>query len=167
MKVLMGQPPGIARYGGRGPIGAWLRVTAVRLAIDAANIAPGAASLTELLELSSDDAGPELATARRLYHERFRAALEESVKALSARDRTILRFHVVDGLHVDAIAAIYRVHRATVARWLVGIRGQVFENLRGRLNVEWKASPSELRSLIWMLRDQIHLTATRVLQQGP
>jgi RNA polymerase sigma-70 factor (ECF subfamily) len=166
VKLLVGSPPGIGGYGGRGPLGAWLRVTAVRVAIDASAVAPDVAPYADLLEVVALDASPELETTRILYRERLRAALEDSLGALCARDRTLLRFHVVEGLNIDAIAAIYRVHRATAARWLVAIRGRVFEDLRQRIKLAWNPSRSELRSLIWILRDQIHITAQRVLRSG-
>jgi RNA polymerase sigma-70 factor (ECF subfamily) len=163
VRLLVGSRPGIGGYGGRGPLGAWLRVTAVRVAIDASAVAPDVAPFTELLDVGVLDANPELETIRTLYRDRLRAALEDSLGALDARDRALLRFHVVEGLNVDAIGAIYRVHRATAARWLVAIRGRVFEDLRRRLELAWNPSHSELRSLIGALRDQIHVTAQRVL----
>lgn len=168
-KLLMGDPPGIGGYRGRGPLGAWVRVAAVRVAIDVAAAEAGSEGGREpdvaLLELSlSQDASPESAAARRLYGERFRAALEASLVALTARDKTLLRLHVVDGLNIEAIGSIYRVHRATVARWLVAIRGRIYENVRRQLGLVWRSSSSELRSLIELLRTEVHVSVKRLLE---
>jgi RNA polymerase sigma-70 factor (ECF subfamily) len=166
-KLLVGPAPGIRRYRGRAPLGAWLHVTVVRLAIDLAALPSAAGTDVDLLELVGPEQTPELEAARRQYHDRFRAALEDSFKALGAREKTILRLHVVDGLNIDAIGAIYGVHRATAARWIVGIRARVYDRLKRDFAARWNASSSELRSIVWLLRDQIHITAKRVLGSNP
>lgn len=61
------------------------------------------------------------------------------------------------------IGRIYHVHRATVARWLVAIRGRVFDDLRGRVALNWGTSTNDLRSLVRILRDEIHVSARRIL----
>lgn len=170
VKLLVGPSPGIARYRGRGPLGAWVRVTAVRIALDgkAEAAAAGGAAETALYDLCAPlEDGPELSTFRSLYRDRFRAALEESIGALSARDKTLLRLYVADGLNIEAIGAIYGVHRATVARWFVAIRSRVRVSLFGQLGLRFQPSPSELRSLVGLLQDDIHLSARRILIDLP
>ena len=169
MKQLLGDLPGIARYRGRGPLGAWVRVTAVRVAVDVAT-----ESATTLPSLDIDlpelwrsfDEGPEVETLKKVYRERLMSALEESLTLLEPRDRTLLRLHVVDDLGIDAMARIYRVHRATVARWLVAIRRRIFEILRDKLALRFGMSTTELRSVIKLLQSEIHLSAQRVLDGG-
>src|SRR5206468_7111645 len=99
----VGPSLGIARYRGRAPLGAWLHVTVIRLAVDVAALPTSAATEVDLFEFVAPEQTPELETARKQYHDRFRAALEESFRSLGARDKTILRLHVVDGLNIDAI----------------------------------------------------------------
>ena len=166
MKQLLGSPPGISRYRGRGPLGAWVRVTAVRAALDVmAESGTSTASLDiDLPELwSSLNEGPEVETLKKVYRERLMGALEESLKGLSARERTLLRLHVVDGLGIDVIGRIYRVHRATVARWLIAVRGAIFEHMREKLAIRFGISSAELRSVVRMLGGEIHLSAQRIL----
>jgi RNA polymerase sigma-70 factor (ECF subfamily) len=166
VKLLVGRSPGIRRYRGLGPLGAWVRVTAVRVALDltAEAATSGANADLALCDLgASVDDGPELAIFRGLYRDRFRAGIEKSIDALAPRDKTLLRLYVVDGLNIEAIGAIYRVHRATVARWFVAIRSRVLASLRGQLGLRFEPSPSELRSLIRLLHDDIHLSARRIL----
>jgi RNA polymerase sigma-70 factor, ECF subfamily len=144
-----------------------VHVTAVRLAIDLVAPEHAARSNVDLMELVAPEQTPEIETARNLYEERFRTALEEIFQHLPAREKTILRLHVVDGLNIDAIGAIYRVHRATAARWLVAIRTRVYDRLKKDFAIRWKASSSDLRSLVSLLRDHIHITAKRVLGSAP
>ena len=129
----------------------FVRVTAVRVGID---VATAAAAMNRrpdedvLNLLVSMDANPEVEPARTLYRERFRSAIEETLAGLTKRERSLLRLHFLDGLNIDAIASIYRVHRATVARWLVAIRNRALADPRGRLALHLGGTPSELRSLI-------------------
>lgn len=169
LKQLLGERPGVSRYRGRGPLGAWVRATAVRVAFDVAVEAgqPTSDWQTELSDVwQAFNDGPEAATIKDSYRERLSKALEESLVALGARERTILRLHVVDQLSIDVIGRIYRVHRATVARWLVAIRGQVFNDLRARAALHWGTSTNDLRSLVRILGDEIHLSAKRILAEG-
>lgn len=166
VKLLVGASPGIARYAGQGPLQAFVRVTAVRVAVDVA--AAGGADagnpdgqLLETLVAQGDD--PELATLKNTHRERFRALLEESLAALEADDRTLLRFHLVEHLNIDQLSTIYRAHRATLARRLVRIRGKLLDDFRDRFAMRWGASPSEIRSLVRVMRDEIHLSAARLL----
>jgi len=169
VKLLVGSPPGIAQYRGRGPLGAWVRVTAVRFALEQARAAGPVdrAGPADLLDFCFDlDDSPELATVRALYRDRLHAALEEALRALAPREKTILRLFVVDGLRIEAIGAMYRVHRATVARWLSAIRSQVFDAVRAHLGLRRAPSSSEMRSLVAVLENDIHLSARRILAGG-
>jgi RNA polymerase sigma-70 factor (ECF subfamily) len=166
VKLLVGAHPGIAGYRGQAPLSAFVRVTAVRVAVDVATAAAAVSHRPdeEILNLLvSMDASPEVETAKTLYRERFRAAIEETLGALSKREKSLLRLHFLDGLSIDEMGAIYRVHRATVARWLVGIRTRVLADLRQRLSLHLGGTPSELRSLVKLLRDDIDLSARRIL----
>ena len=164
IKMLLSNPAGISRYRAEGPLSALLYVTAVRVALDATVITPMGDDA--LPEIAAAEASPEIQVTKHLYGEPFRHALEESFRALSPRDKAILQFNVVDGLNIDAIGAIYGVHRATVARWLVAIRARVFAHLKNTFALAWKMSTSDLRSLTAVMRDDIHVSAARVLSGG-
>ena len=169
MKLLLGASPSIARYKGTGPLGAWVRVTAVRVAVDVAAVegAPGPNESEYLVELYGElDGNPELETAKKLTRERFRAALEVSLQRLPAREKALLRLHFIEALSLEAVGLIYRVHRATVARWLVAVRAQVSADLRKELGMKPRGSTTELRSLVGMLRTEIQLSARRILGDG-
>jgi RNA polymerase sigma-70 factor (ECF subfamily) len=170
LKLFLGDHPGIRRYRAAGALSSFVRVTAVRVAVD---VATSAAAMRqrpdqEILNLLvSMDASPEVDVARTLYRDRFVAAIEETLASLSKREKTIMRLHFVDGLNIESIGSIYRVHRATVARWLVAVRGKMLGELRKRLTLHLGGTPSELRSLVLLLRDDIDLSARRILGNTP
>jgi RNA polymerase sigma-70 factor, ECF subfamily len=166
LKQLFGEQPGVGRYRGRGPLGAWVRATAVRVAFDIAAQSGRPANNweTELADVwNAFDDGPEATLIKDSYREMLTAALQESLAALAPRQKTVLRMHVVDQLNIDVIGRIYRVHRATVARWLVAIRRCVFDDLRARAALRWGGSTNDLRSLVRILGDEIRISAKRIL----
>ncbi len=165
IRLLTGPAPRIGQYGGRGPLGAWVRVAAIRLALTLSQQLGGRVTDdTEALDaLASGHASPELSTIKKQYRDSFQTALERSLTALSAREKTILRMHFVDHLNIDAIGKIYRVHRATVARWLVGTRQRVMAQLRVELALELPASSSEFRSMVAVIQDDLSVSLQRLL----
>lgn len=167
MRLFSDPNPRIAAYAGRGSLLGWLRVVATRVALDMVD-----SSDAERTRLGDHDAlgrlvaaggDPELGAAKSRMRASFQAALDEGLAGLSSRAKTVLRLHYVDGLNIDAIAAVYHVHRATVARWLVAIRSAVLANLRKKLSVTVRPTSSDFRSLAAALRDELHISMDRVL----
>lgn len=168
MKLLLGTAPAIGRYRGVGALGAWVRVTAVRLAVDlAAGANDKGQAASDILDLcASTDPNPELQAVKTLYRDRFRSTLQASFVRLGAREKALLRMHFLEELSLDRLAAIYQVHRSTIARWLVAIRNEVLADLRREFGLKGGASSAELRSLIGMLRSEVQVSARRVLAGG-
>jgi RNA polymerase sigma-70 factor, ECF subfamily len=71
--------------------------------------------------------------------------------------------HYFDGLNIDAIAAVYQVHRATIARWLASTRAALVIKLRERLSSSLQASSSDFRSLVAALGPELHISVDRLL----
>jgi RNA polymerase sigma-70 factor (ECF subfamily) len=166
IRLLTGTEPRIGAYAGRGALGAWVRVSAIRTALNwtEQNKVRAASDAEVLGALVSDRPGPELAALKGRYGGVFQAALDRSLQVLGPRDKTLLRMHFVDGLNIDTIGTVYRVHRATVARWLVDIRKRVFATLREELSLEIDATSSEFRSMLTIVKDDLDLSVQRVLR---
>ncbi|MBE7450700.1 MAG: hypothetical protein HS111_17930 [Kofleriaceae bacterium] len=103
---------------------------------------------------------------KRTYAREFQAAFTEALAGLGAREQTLLRYHHVDGLNIDEIGAIYRVHRVTAFRWLEKAKEKLVDATlvvaRARLNV----SARELESVLRLIRSQVHLSLVRHLGLG-
>src|SRR5262249_24940842 len=157
-------PPKIAQYRAGGPLGAWVRVAAVRTALDlcgTVSFGGDASHHRGNPVLAALD--PEQHLVRSKYGPLFEAALRDVVGELSKRARNLLRFHYVSGMSLDAIARIYHVHRATVVRWLAAIRDDVESALSTRLWQDLGVSPSELRSLWNAIRSDVDVSLSRLL----
>jgi RNA polymerase sigma-70 factor (ECF subfamily) len=103
---------------------------------------------------------------RSKYGGLFQQALRDAVAQLSKRDRSLLRFHYVAGMNLDAIARTYRVHRATVARWLAAIRDDLDNAVRLRLWDELGISTAEVQSLWNAVRSDVEVSISQLLASG-
>ncbi|MFN0247379.1 MAG: sigma factor-like helix-turn-helix DNA-binding protein [Kofleriaceae bacterium] len=153
--------PRIADYAGRGPLGGWLGVAALRVAL---NLRRGAkpASLELFAELGTEE-DPELRHLKTMYRAEFREALEAALFALPERQRALLRLSYVDGLRHVQLARLYGVHETTVARWVAAAANQVGEDARKRLMTRLSLSPASLDSVARMVLSNLDLSIARVL----
>jgi RNA polymerase sigma-70 factor (ECF subfamily) len=66
-------------------------------------------------------------------------------------------------VNIDGIGRVYQVHRATVARWLVRIRGDVLVAAKKLLAESLGAELEEAESVIGVLAGEVDLTLSRAL----
>lgn len=163
-----GRSAKLAEYAGRGPLDAWLRVVAIRVALNAAPPPEREVPLDEHLVAEGGPATghPELDLLRERFRDDFRQAVRSAVGALSARDRTVLRLSVVDGLGIDEIGRSFRVHRATVARWIVAAREQIVAGTREALREDLRLRPAELESLMGLADSRLDVSLGRFLKEN-
>jgi RNA polymerase sigma-70 factor, ECF subfamily len=166
-KLLIGTPPRIADYSGRGPLGGWMRVVAIRTALDFARAEKPHAPLDEdgPLALASPAPDPELDYIKTRYRKEFKTAFQAALLQLEKRERNVLKLHFLDGLGIDEIGAFYRVHRATVARWLVRVRQILLEQTRKALAEKLRLGESELESLMNLVQSQLEVSIKRYLKK--
>ncbi len=154
-----GHPAKINSYAGTGDLRHWFRVTTMRVAL---NLGRGKPPLTVsdslLLEQSDGSDDPELSYIKRRYRAEFKLAFTAALAALSAREQSLLRYTVDDGLDAEAVASIYRVHRTTVIRWLQGAHRTLHSALRAEIVRCLGVSPAELESLLRLIRSRLEIT---------
>jgi RNA polymerase sigma-70 factor (ECF subfamily) len=164
-RLLLGEgdhAPKIGEYAARGPLGAWIRVCAVRTALNLRR------SLTrqrrpEVDELFARDADPELSLLRERYGPQLQDALRAALGRLDGHDRTLLRLHFVEEMSIDRLGTIYGVHRATAARRIIAARERVLADALRSLSLTLGATPSEVKSLYGALRSQIQLSLSEIV----
>ena len=106
---------------------------------------------------------PELQIIKQRYRAHFKAAFERAIDELSPRDRTLLKLHVIERSSIDDIGALYKVHRATAARWLEAIRDNLGERTRALLAAELALGPAELESVVRAVQSQVSVSLSRIL----
>jgi RNA polymerase sigma-70 factor, ECF subfamily len=156
-----GSEPRIAQYAGRGDLGGWLRVTAVRSALKMLrgkhhDTPFEEDQLAERVPVTGDE--PDLAYMKQLYRPAFKAAFRDALGALPAREQTLLKQHLLDGLSIDQLAGIYQIHRATAARWLSRAREALMRGTRESFQARAKISREECDSIMRMIRSQLDVT---------
>jgi len=165
LKLLVGSPPKLAGYRASGPLGAWVRMAAVRAAIDHRSTdtvplpEPSRPGTVALL----DSVDPERQLVRSKYGPAFERAVADAIGRLPRRDRTLLRLHYSAKMSLDAMARTYHVHRVTVVRWLVAAREEVEGAISEILWRELGVSPSEFRSLWHELKSDVEISVSRIL----
>ncbi len=160
-------PPKIADYLGQGRLASWLRVAAIRTALNlhsSRKSQPPSAAPAEPLLASPD---PELQYLRARYKEQFNEAFVTALGGLEARDQTVLRLHLLDGLNIDRIGQLFDVHRATAARWLSHAREQLFDKTREALSEQLGLSATEFASIVRLIRSDLDLSVCRILREQP
>lgn len=162
-----GRPGKIAEYAGLGPLGAWTRVVTVRVALSLFEQRPQEPPAPQTLDLEaiSDGNDPELRYLQSQHREQFRQALGQAVASLSSEQRNLLRLHLLDGLSIDKLGALFNVHRATAARWLKGAREQVLAETHRLLLEALKLTSSEVDSLVRILQSQLDLSLSRLFSE--
>lgn len=162
--LLVGERPGVATYAGRGQLRSWVRSIAVRTGMRQLGRTRAAAGGDDALAtLAADVDDPEIEHLKALYGDAFRAAFAGALAGLTARQRNLLRQHYLDELTVDQLGALYRVHRATAARWVAAAREALFDDTRRRMIEALGLAPGDYDSLLRLLHSQLDLSIQRHL----
>jgi RNA polymerase sigma-70 factor len=159
-------PARLAQYDGRGPLRAWLRVSAVREGLKVLRKKKREIPVgdeTDVLEDKVSPGDPELGYMKSMYREVFRGAFRDAVLNLDARQRTLLRQSLIDGLSIDDLARLYGAHRATTARWIASARETVVNETRQSFMERIKVSADECDSVFRMISSHLDVTLRRHL----
>jgi RNA polymerase sigma-70 factor, ECF subfamily len=160
-----GGRPRIAEYSGRGSLASWLRVAAVRMAIDLSR-QKGQASY-ELDEERDEPGGhrdPELSYVRERYRALFEEAFRKSVALLNAEQRNLLRMHFLDGLTLDQLASFFEVNRTTITRRIVAAREAILDEVRRRVGEHLSLNAADVQSLLAAVRSHLDLSLPSFLK---
>jgi RNA polymerase sigma-70 factor (ECF subfamily) len=157
--------PRIAEYGGRGPLGAWVRVLLVREAASERRRARDHDPIDEDAQRALVDQSPEQLLARARYQGEFDEALRGAFAALSAEERAFFRFQFGKGLTLDQIAKVLGLSRATVARRIAEARERLWRGLTEALRVKLRLSAAEVDALLAEWRSKLEISLGALLKE--
>ena len=158
------RPPAIRDYAARGALRAWIRVAVSRELIRLAKAQSRSAPLEERLLAVSDAADPVLEQLKAKYRDQLADAFRIALAELPPRECTLLRYQLIDGLSIDEIGAIYRVHRATAARWIAKIREDLVDKTRTRMASALGIDTEEAASIVRLVQSQLDVSVIRHLK---
>lgn len=165
-RILLGttkSPPILQNYTGRGPLVGWLRVVVTRMTMKAKVKQKPWVSVEDQLEAQigldgEDKTDPELAYVKARHLSEFRKAFRSAFSELEPRDKNVLRYSVEQQLNIDQIGRIYRVHRATVARWLVSIRIELLKKTQAHLFVDSDTERVDIASIFRIIESRLDVS---------
>jgi RNA polymerase sigma-70 factor (ECF subfamily) len=160
------RPPKIRAYSGRGKLRSWVRIVATRLLIDMSRERGHEADPLDLCDddvLPADDADPELSLLKSACADAFEHAFTDAVASLEPRQRNLLRQQLVFGATYEEIAGLYRVSRATAARWIAHSRADLVAAVRSRLRAQLGIADRELDSIARLVRSRLEISLRRHL----
>lgn len=154
------EQPKINNYTGRKGLSSWVFVVAIRKAINILRRSQKEFPLLEqdLSQLEALKEDPELQYLKILYRKEFSAAWQHALASLSCKERNLLRYAVNENLSIDQIGAIYKIHRATAARWLAQIRRKLLQNTRQTIIESLQIGPSEYESIMRLIKSQLYVS---------
>lgn len=159
-----GAPPRIVRYAGRGELSGLVRVAATRVALNWRDRDRRQATNDDWLEgLPGAGSDPELHFMKERHRVELKEELQRVLGTLSARERMVLRLHLVEKLGIDSIARVCAVHRATVARWIARSKETLAARVRDRLIARWQVDEGSLAAFMTLLDSQLDLSLERLL----
>jgi len=158
----------ISAYLGHGPLGAWLRMVALRLALDRDH-APGGppdAYRFEAQALAPAIHDPELAYLKHHSMALVSRAVAASLTAMSPRDATLLDLFFLREVSQSALARMYHVSSRTVRRWLDEIRQKVVTEARRHLVEDLALPTAQADSLMRLFSSQVDMSIVRFLRRS-
>jgi RNA polymerase sigma-70 factor (ECF subfamily) len=168
--LFVGGPEGpkLATYSGRGPIGAWVGISAQRIAL--MMLRHDRAESRARSEIAARgrlaDVDPELAAIKDRYRAEFQQAVDQAIAALDGRDKVLYRMHLVEGLTLERMAKAYGVSHPTIIRWLDRARNKVLDEVKRLLREALPVSTDEFDSIARLLVSQLDLDISRALSMS-
>ncbi len=168
--VARGRPErrsGIASYSGRGPLGAWVRVAALRAALhlDKERTGPPVAYRFEAEVTAPSITDPELAYVKRQYGAVLNQAVGKTLGALAPRDAALIALFFLQGATYEAIAGMYQISYGQARRWIAAVREKIVDETRRCLVEEMNLPSSHLDSLIRLMSSELDTSIVTVLKR--
>jgi RNA polymerase sigma-70 factor, ECF subfamily len=168
-KLLVGSDgrPRLADFTGKGSLEGWLRVAALRTAL---NLRRGQALVMSAEQIDARRAlaasDHELKLIATQHREHFRDAFRDAFAALTPRARHVVRLHFVDGLTLQKIANMHQVNVSTVWRWIGTAHADLARRIKEQLRQRAGLSESQVDQLVHTVQQQLDVSLTGLLRSA-
>jgi RNA polymerase sigma-70 factor (ECF subfamily) len=168
-RLFVGPTAKIGSYGATAPLKQWVQLVAIRITIDlrrsghAEREVFGSETLAGAIDSVCD---PATSLLKETYRSEFEKALKAQIASLPARDRAILKLHLLEGVSVEKIAMMRSVHRVTVARWIWKASEAMLDGVRQYFLTQHGLIPGECDSLVNLVRSRLSLDWARLFDSN-
>jgi RNA polymerase sigma-70 factor (ECF subfamily) len=165
------QDAGFSRrgYAGRGSLGGWLFIAAVRIAERSAGRTrqeqPVPDSTSQVFDRRVLGLDPEMEHIIQSSKATFEAAMRDGLAALSSRERNLLRYHFLEKLGIDRLAELYQIHRATAARWILHAQQRLAQQVHQHFAAQIPIAADSMPRLLALVRSRLDLHLSALLQR--
>jgi RNA polymerase sigma-70 factor (ECF subfamily) len=161
-RLFVGSSARIAEYSGAGPLSSWVRVAAMRLALNMRREAQRSARPHAAAPYSRN---PEADLINVQYRHEVETAFRMAFQRLSSADREILRLYYCEGRKQAEIANRLKIERSTATRRIETARRFLLQETRREFERLVPAITTTSRdSLLFALRSQLDLNLESLLR---
>jgi RNA polymerase sigma-70 factor (ECF subfamily) len=115
---------------------------------------------------TATDPDPELALVRAQHQLAFRAAFDKAMRALTPRERALLRLTTVEGLTLAQVGQKYGKDGPTASRWLNAARLTLRTTTRQTLTQTLKLSSAELKGVLRVADSELQVNLVHMLTRS-
>ena len=155
-----GKRPRILGYAGKGELRSWLRAVASRTGLRV-HARQGPAAQGEPASVAAEG-DMELDYMKRVYGERFKAALHEALQEMPSKDRLLLKQRFRHQLSIEDLGTLHDVHPSTVSRWVTDARERLVAAIRERMMREANLGRAEASSVLRLIQSQLDMTFSSI-----
>jgi len=154
----------IGQYRATGALGSWVRTAARRIALRLRKNETSQKLVSDdlLVDEVAAVCDQELALTKSHSAALFRVALQNAIKNLGARERTLMKLHVVAGLTTVQIAKSFGLSQSSVSRSVRASTRKVLDDVKRELRESLGASTRDVDSLFELVQSQVDLTLSVV-----
>jgi RNA polymerase sigma-70 factor (ECF subfamily) len=156
----------LRQYRGQGTFAAFVVTVAMRLFSTRRGKASRETASAEALDALPMALDLEKHLARHQNRTHFAEAFRAALDSLDPRQRTLLKLNLVNGSSIDELAPMYRVSRASVARWLAQAREQLRVETLKRLAGATRLERGDLDGLLASLESGFDVSLRRFIAEA-
>ncbi len=159
---------GLAAYSGRGPLGAWVRMAALRAAVDLdrAPARPPDAYRFEAQATAPAVDDPEMAVLRRQCAALLNHAVEKTLAALPPHEATLIRLFFLQSATYEAISRMYHITKSQARGRIASLREKIVQETRRCLVEELALTATHLDSVIQVALSELDTSIVAVLKRS-
>ena len=156
-------PPRITQYLGQGPLEAWVAVASMRIAVSFHRAESTERRLRTRIIADTAEVDPEWRSMKGELRPAFEAAVSTALGELEARERMIVKLHIVSGMTIEAISKTLGVTRQAVSKTFTNTRKRILSDVEVFLQRRLHIPEEDLSSVLRLVASRLDLSISRAL----